>query len=132
MSGQTTLTIGWGDPSLEQFTSCNNPISARVATRTCLSLLFPRVEVARSVARMWAGWAPGDAFSHHFEREENMSSKSRVGVLVIAAVVSEMTGCNQGTEIPLAKVPPVTLTPSAPPKGAPKGAVVSPDVLPSR
>ena len=61
-----------------------------------------------------------------------MPSPSRVGALLIATLIAGLTGCNQGTEIPLAKVAPVTLSPAPPQKGAPRGSIVSPDVLPNR
>lgn len=56
-----------------------------------------------------------------------MPSNNRVGTLAVAMLLLGAIGCNQGTQIPLADVPPVKITPREPPKGFPKGAIVSPD-----
>ena len=55
-----------------------------------------------------------------------MLSKNRVGKLVAATILVGVAGCNSGTEIPLAKVAPVTVTAPPPPKALPKGAIASP------
>lgn len=55
-----------------------------------------------------------------------MPFKCRFGKLAVASVVLGAIGCSGGTEIPLAKVAPVTLPPASASKNIPKGISMSP------
>ena len=54
----------------------------------------------------------------------------RVGWIAASVPLLLLSGCNDGTEIPLAKVPPVTLGPAPARKLKRVARVTSPSVLP--